>query len=515
MNAGNSLQDSQELQEPLRILITALGGEGGGTLMNWLVAAARENGFAVQATSVPGVAQRTGATSYYVEVARGDQLPVLNLLPMPGRIDLVLCSELVEAARVIEAGYVSPERTTLVASNSRTYAIAEKVRMADGRYDTEAIVEAATEMSKQCHLLDLQQLAEDNNTFISATLFGAVAACGVLPWDTTSSRRILESTNRATSVAGFNAAADSIANSAASRIPEPDTKTNGSGIGPNNEVHETETPEGLQNYACGVLEDYQDADYAGLYRERLAKLQPFADAQGKAGHDVMMEASRRLANWMAYEDIARVADLKTRPERYRQVREECAATPEQIVRITEYLKPRAEEIADMLPLPLARKIMRRVEQGKSIPFLGKGRRIPSNAAWGYWLLRMTASMKRYRRRSLRFETEQRDIEHWLELLAQALPQSAEFALSLAELPRVRKGYSDTLLRGLESYQTIMGSIVKPAIESGQVESAAGALREALDAAFADEDHDELNETVVKFYPKLSGVAGIGAVSADA
>ena len=46
-----------------RILLAALGGEGGGVLMNWIVAAARRAGHVVQATSVPGVAQRTGSTS--------------------------------------------------------------------------------------------------------------------------------------------------------------------------------------------------------------------------------------------------------------------------------------------------------------------------------------------------------------------------------------------------------------------------------------------------------------------
>lgn len=52
------------------VLIAALGGEGGGVLADWLVTCARNFGLSVQATSVPGVAQRTGATSYYVEWSR-------------------------------------------------------------------------------------------------------------------------------------------------------------------------------------------------------------------------------------------------------------------------------------------------------------------------------------------------------------------------------------------------------------------------------------------------------------
>ena len=53
---------------PITILVAALGGEGGGVLTDWLVAVATQSGFAVQSTSIPGVAQRTGATTYYIEI---------------------------------------------------------------------------------------------------------------------------------------------------------------------------------------------------------------------------------------------------------------------------------------------------------------------------------------------------------------------------------------------------------------------------------------------------------------
>ena len=92
---------SMENDRPLRILILALGGEGGGVLMNWVVAAGRRAGYAVQASSVPGVAQRTGATSYYIEVAKANdaRAAALALVPMPGRVDVVIASELMETAR--------------------------------------------------------------------------------------------------------------------------------------------------------------------------------------------------------------------------------------------------------------------------------------------------------------------------------------------------------------------------------------------------------------------------------
>src|SRR4029453_5737428 len=88
--------------QPIKIAILAMGGEGGGVLADWIVDLAEHNGSIGQTTSVPGVAQPTGATIYYVELypeaqARADGgTPVLALMPLPGDVDVVLASELME-----------------------------------------------------------------------------------------------------------------------------------------------------------------------------------------------------------------------------------------------------------------------------------------------------------------------------------------------------------------------------------------------------------------------------------
>ena len=102
-------------ERPITILIAALGGEGGGVLTDWIVAAATRQGFPVQSTSIPGVAQRTGATTYYVEIVPatwnelGGKRPVLALSPGVGDIDLMIASELLEAGRAIANGRASSE----------------------------------------------------------------------------------------------------------------------------------------------------------------------------------------------------------------------------------------------------------------------------------------------------------------------------------------------------------------------------------------------------------------------
>jgi hypothetical protein len=107
------------MTRPITILVAALGGEGGGVLADWLIEAALHEGFPAQKTSIPGVSQRTGATTYYVEIhpqSREKGPPAGDgPVPSPGAIDLMAASELVEAGRAMQNAFITPERTTLVA----------------------------------------------------------------------------------------------------------------------------------------------------------------------------------------------------------------------------------------------------------------------------------------------------------------------------------------------------------------------------------------------------------------
>ena len=111
----------------ITIAIVAMGGEGGGVLADWIVDLAEHAGYLAQTTSVPGVAQRTGTTVYYIEIfpeaaaQEAGKQPVLALMPVPGELDIVLASELMETGRAIQRGLVTPDRTTLIASTHRVY----------------------------------------------------------------------------------------------------------------------------------------------------------------------------------------------------------------------------------------------------------------------------------------------------------------------------------------------------------------------------------------------------------
>ncbi len=493
---------NQTRHPPLRILIAALGGEGGGTLMNWILAAARATGRKAQSTSVPGVAQRTGSTSYYLEIvdSKSTAVPVLSLVPLPARVDVVVASELVEAARCLAAGFVSPKLTTLVASTSRVYSTAEKIALGDGRYGAENIRNAAEKLAKNHFLLDLDQLAIDNNTYISATLFGALSGSGVLPWADDISRAAMgQGAYAEASRRGFDAAADAVKALRMNAVAKAAEVADRVQTAPPNqpEIADLETlPKDLRTVLSHGLDrviDFQDKAYGQIYMNHVGTLLAVLDFDDHRAVSAVTEGARRLALWMAYEDVARVADLKTRPERFARIRDEAQVQPGQILWVTEYLKPRVEEIADILPEAFGRWILQRVKRGGKLPFLGRGIQLNSNGILGFRLLRLVASLRHIRRRSLRFKAEQVAIVGWLQVLEKALKRDVGFASGLAELPRLLKGYSETQQRGKAAYGKIIDGIVTPALKDRSESAAAPILRQAISAALADEDHKKLDQ----------------------
>src|SRR5262245_3258231 len=180
--------DQTNKTRPIAVAIMAMGGEGGGVLADWIVDLAEHGGYLVQATSVPGVAQRTGATIYYLELfpkaaaEAAGKAPVLALMPTPGDVDIVIASELMEAARAVQRGFVTPDRTTLVASTHRVYAMTERIAPGDARAGSSAMLDACRSAAKRFCAFDMAALAEASGSVISAVLFGGLAGVEVLPF---------------------------------------------------------------------------------------------------------------------------------------------------------------------------------------------------------------------------------------------------------------------------------------------------------------------------------------------
>lgn len=443
---------------PRSILICALGGEGGASIARWITEAAELEGHWVQSTSVPGVAQRTGATTYYLEVApagAGQAPPLMALAPTPGAVDVVLASELVEAGRAMQAGYVAPDRTALITSSHRVYAVAEKGAMGDGRYDAAVVEKAASRMARRAVMFDMAKLASKHSAPVTMTLLGAAAPFLPIKRQTLEavlSRSLRDGGSLEAFAAGWDAALGTTYDTAGQTRHSLLASAASFALDDYPSEARSILESGVQR-----LIDYQDAAYARLYLsriKRIAELDRRLDGH-RIGFRLTRETARYAALWMSYEDVIRVADLKTRRERLDQVRKESGAGDNQPIRIIEFLKPGLDEICSLLPSRLARPVQRLARRYSLRSRLNLEMRISSNRLVGFLLFRALALLRRFRRSTSRWQQEQQAIERWLAAVEAAAMQDLEFACAIAECASLIKGYGETHQRGTANFQRIL------------------------------------------------------------
>jgi indolepyruvate ferredoxin oxidoreductase beta subunit len=487
-----------QTNQPLKIAILAMGGEGGGVLADWLVDLGEHNGWIAQTTSVPGVAQRTGATIYYVELFSQAQAtadggtPVLALMPLPGDVDVVLASELMEAGRAVLRGLVTPQRTTLIASTHRVYAISEKIAMGEGRVDSDELIAHAGRAAKTFLRFDMAQAAARSGSVISAVLFGALSASGVLPF----SRAQFEATivrggvGVKSSLLAFGTAYaphDQTADEAPTSAPQPRDPAVATLLARVN----SEFPVAAQPLLLeGVrrLLDYQDPAYAALYLDRLV---PVRDLPCDGGARLLRETARHLALWMSYEDTIRVADLKTRASRFARVQGEVGVKADQQLAIREFMHPRVEEICDTLPAAIGRWLAQPHWAHRLVARLAqRGRIVSTSSTGGFLLLYGLSRLRPWRRATLRYQMETARIDQWLDSIATAAAINPALGVEVTQCQRLVKGYGDTHSRGLANYQTLMA-----AVQGAGAHLAATTLRELRDAALADEHGKQLQSAL--------------------
>jgi indolepyruvate ferredoxin oxidoreductase beta subunit len=468
----------------ITIAILALGGQGGGVLADWILGLAAANGYRAQGTSVPGVAQRTGTTVYYIELfPEGGAEPILALTPVPGDVDIVIASELMEAGRAILRGFVT-DRTTLIASTHRIYAISEKSAPGDGRRSGANILAAAEKRSARFIGFDMDEATLASGSMISAIMFGALAESGALPFPATAFEAAIRAGGKAvaSNLKGLAAGAAGMrAPMAVPAKPAPApvaTSQRGRDLVARIEAKLPAPARPTAVEGVRRLIDYQDAAYADLYLDRLERIAAL-DENG----ELTSETARYLALWMSYDDIIRVADLKTRASRFDRVRNDVKANPGQIVTVTEYMHPRLEEVCEALPARLGGYILASPRLRRlSTTFFGKGRHVETTGLRWFVALALLSGGRRFRRGSLRYGHEQERISAWLDLLAATAVTDPAAARELAECPRLIKGYADTFERGMANYQRIIAWFTA---HSGQ--PGAGATVERLrEAALADE-----------------------------
>ena len=493
--------------KPISILVCALGGEGGGVFAEWLVTAARIEGYYAQGTSIPGVAQRTGATTYYVEIypekieSLNSRRPILSLYPVKGDLDVLVSSELLETARQAGTGMLTREKTSVISSTSRTLTTNEKMALGDGRLGSDELMELVRSNSKSLIHFDMDRVAAESGTVISSVLLGALVGSGVIPISTETFEAVIAESGKGVeaSLIGFRKAVKISQNLDQDYLVNKNELTGLENIDSRIGGLLVDCPSDIQHLASIGLtrvEQFQNPRYGEKY---LARLRGIFDLESRVRMGdkedkflVTREVSKNLAVLMAFDDIIKVAGLKSSPSRFIRIRDEVKADQTDLVKIFDFFKPGLPEIAGVLPSFLSRKLIafaeKRAKSGlKPIAFPIKVR---SHSVSGFLLLRFVAGLKFLRPFGARFKDEQRVIDVWLKSIRVALSDNQSLAYEIARSGKLIKGYGETNERGKKNFLHILENVVPniPSSESdaGKVVASLieGALKDEGGVAFA-------------------------------
>jgi indolepyruvate ferredoxin oxidoreductase beta subunit len=550
--------------EIIKLALLAVGGQGGGVLGDWIVDTAERSGYLAQSTSVAGVAQRTGATIYYIEMCRDTgRRPVFALSPAQGDVDILIAAELMEAGRAIMRGFVTPDRTTLIASSHRIAAVSEKIEPGDGRASSPKVLAAAEAASKRFVTFDMERIAAQAGSVVSASLLGALAGCGALPFPRESYEAAIGAGGRGVKqslaafagayeragggdAAGLQAAASVRTAPPFIRLPAPSSRKDGEkgavvplavssaslkigeaadtaslspslrgedggsqvrggtkpgelGVsGPASQLAAWQSltarverlPEPVRDMAARGLKkvvDYQDLAYGGDYLDHLARAVAHDDPAH--GYALSIAAAKHLANAMCYDDMIRVADLKTRSTRGARVRREVGVKDGSILQVTEYFHPRIEEFCGTMPAGLGRYIEARPKLAAWLDRrINRGRHVRTDGMVGFATLWIIGGLRRWRRKLLRHAVETDHLERWYALVLDHVATDYALAVEILECRRLIKGYSDTHVRAQSKFDRVLSGL---ALVKGRPD-AADWLRRLREAALKDEKGDMLD-----------------------
>lgn len=502
--------------QPISLLLCALGGEGGGVLSEWLVDIARHAGYAAQATSIPGVAQRTGATTYYLEVfpvpvaELQGRRPVFGLNPLPGRLDVLVSSELLETARQIGHGLASHQHTLVITSSARALTTMEKMEMGDGRRQEAELLQLVRENSRAHHVLDMATLTRSAGTVVSATMLGCMAGSGVLPFARSDYEAIIgEGGNNApASLRGFAMGFEAVTGQRTQirqieeLLSDSEQTTDASqGLTADLTADFPAVVHDMLALGHARMLDYQGADYAERYVARLKRVltaERQIDPSGAKGFATTLEMTRWLALWMAFDDMVRVADLKSRRSRWARIRDEVKSRPDDLLQVYDHFKPGAPEVAALLPAGLANQVLnwdkRRVAGGKTAWAMPL--KVGTHAVFGMLSLRMLASLKWLRVRGSRFAAEQTMIDKWLDAVITGTQANWQLGHEMALCGRLIKGYGATNERAKENLLHVIDHLAQAATFTTN-EARANAIAAARSAALSDEAGKALDRALVQ------------------
>lgn len=456
--------------KPIKIALLAVGGDGGGVLTGWIAQLAENNGYFVQYTYIAGVAQRTGATVYYIELFPtknlqdnvAEKTPVLSQMPGPHDVDILMATELMEAGRSIQRGFVS-KKTTMIFSTNRNLAIREKESSGDGIADGAKIFEMTEKYSKKSLFGNLKLIATKNGSIVSSSLFGALAASGTLPFSKDEFIKVIETSGGkgiTQSLNSFNEAYEYIKDFISQPKPYlPDIRpavfqalpTSVSSKKLNEILEEVKSKFPMETHdvvwhGLNHVIDFQDLKYGKVYLDKVLQILNL-DSSDK-NYQLTRQTAKNLAVGMAYDDLIFVSDEKTKKYRQKEVYQQVGAKENEIVNTLDYLHPGYEEVIGFLPASLGKKY---IDNEKMRDFykrkFDKDRRMHSTGLFNFLMLYVMGGMRGWRMKTFRHYEEMENVDQWLERIKTITKVNYNLAVEVANSYRLKKGYGDTYKKG--------------------------------------------------------------------
>lgn len=252
-------------------------------------------------------------------------------------------------------------------------------------------------------------------------------------------------------------------------------------------------PDGLPERAVQVvsdgihlLMDYQSASYAQLYVDRVRRFVGRRDVDDA----VLVEIARLMAIRMSYEDPIRIAQLKLASL------ESGAGDPRE--RSADHIgKFRIDELIEALPAVAADPVLGVLEKlgwtHKPVSI-----RFSTASRWGIRRLKIEASLRRWRRFSVRYAKERAWTERWLHMISRCLEKQPRAAFAMVQTADMIEGYGDVYRQGLADWHAIIDGLAKPTFDGAlPLTDLAAAVAEARAAATPDPRQVALKRTIAE------------------
>jgi hypothetical protein len=213
---------------------------------------------------------------------------------------------------------------------------------------------------------------------------------------------------------------------------------------------------------------------------------------GRRGVDDAMfsEIARLMAMRMSYEDPIRIAQLKL-------AETEIAPGAAHVRSAADVRKFRIDELIGALPAIVAEPVLDALEWMGWV-HMPVSIRFSASSRWGIRRLKIEASLRRWRRFSVRYAKERVWVERWLHMIDRSLTKQPQAAAAIVQTATMVQGYGDAYRQGLADWHAIIDGLAKPTFDGVlPLADLAGAVAEARAAVTPDPRQAALKRTIAE------------------